>query len=139
MIDYAVMLFSSGYKKWVTVCSFRRRWPHTWAIVQKNQIVDMDDGHYNRPWLTAPKLGLFYKSNHQAIIFKVRPAKGSNLQVLQEQVSDLAAQFKNVDSFEVGYAKPSDYRGDLKLLLQDNMAEVKTPVYRKVKHASVLN
>ena len=113
------------YREFAHIMAFRRRWPHTWATVQRKQITDMDDGHYNRPWLTAPKLGLLYRRNHQAIIFKIRPAVGSNLNNLQEQVSDLAAQYRNIDSIEISFVKPSDYRGELKLLLKDTMAETK--------------
>ena len=113
------------YREFSHIMAFRRRWPHTWATVQRKQITDMDDGHYNRPWLTAPKLGLLYRRNHQAIIFKIRPAVGSNLNTLQEQASDLAAQYKHVDSIEISYNKPSDYQGELKLLLRDTMADVK--------------
>lgn len=126
------------HREFTRIVAFRRRWPHTWATCQKKQITDMDDGHYNRPWLTAPRLSWFYKRSHKSITFKVRPAVGSNLQVLQSQASDLAAQYKNIDSLEVSFIKPSDYRGELKVLLHDSLAKTKhAPTYeRQIPYAS---
>lgn len=132
-----ILFFGFGKRRdFVRIIAFRRRWPHTWATVQKKQLTDMDDGHYNRPWLTAPKLSWRYSRVNQAIIFKVKPAVGSNLSVLQDQVSDLAAQYKNIDSIEVSYIKPSDYRGELKLLLKDTMAETKQSPDQRIRHAA---
>lgn len=117
----------STYRDFVKIMAFRRRWPVVWneTLTTANQIQDLDDGHLNRRFAAAPKLGVTYRRNNRAIIFRVRPAVGATLVALQEQSNDLAAQYKNVDSIEISYSKPSAYRGELKLLLEETMREVK--------------
>ena len=127
LLGFAAFFGFGSYRDFVKIMAFRRRWPVVWneTLSTTNQIQDLDDGHLNRKFAAAPKLGLTYRRNHQAIIFKVRPAVGSTLAVLREQTTDLAAQYKNIDSIEISFNKPSDYQGELKLLLRDTMADVK--------------
>jgi len=137
LMDLSVMLLSPTYRRFVKVWSFRRTWPHTWLTV-KNQTIDPENKQKNS-WLNAPKLGLFHRRINNAVIFKVRPAKGSTLAKLNEQSNDLAAQHSSIDTIEIAFNKPSDHKGELKILLGDSLAEIKTPDYERLKHVSSIN
>lgn len=128
ILHYVWVWYSPAYKRWTTIYKFRRKWPILWAQVQTNQLMDMDDGHLNRPFGTAPKLGWRYIVDGSAIILKVKPAVGKTLAALQDESAELAAQTELIGSLNVKFKRPSDRRGQLEIIMSETLEDKKVPI-----------
>ncbi len=135
IIHVALLAKLDVYSRHRKVLLLKRKWPVLWAQVQRKQILDLDDGHLNRPWMAAPKLGVLYKVSGESVSLSARPAVGQTLVDLQEQASVIAAQTSLVDSFEIECLKASSHRGQLKIMFTDGLLTVKNATTKETSHA----
>lgn len=117
LIDTSASLFWDSYRFRCRIWKFKRQWPVLWAQTQKQQILDYDDGHLNRPFMAAPKLSIFYKRRGFTVTWKIRPAVGATLEELATKTEAIASHSKHVCDLEVIFDKTSDYRGLLTAVL----------------------
>jgi len=121
------------YKVWADAWKIKRRWPKLWVTVDKHRPLKTNETF--RPRTVCPKLSAprKLKVNHgQAQIgFKVKPATGRTLENLEEELTTLAAQQKQVNKISLDYQTATDSKGTLTFLLGEYLTE-QTPQWEKV-------